>query len=194
MREQTAAKKAGEVVKRDGKKQDNKTEGAQNKAVDGDSATGGEGRITAASAMSGAELRVGKESAEVGTVDGLLGESERTETLKKDIAMEAEVAESKRTGGLKPGEKTSPPVFAPAEAAAGSVTMEEGKEEVNAGGGKTVFPLKGLFESRAQREREEAEQSAGEGMSGRKQPAGGGNPEMGSRGGKWPDGDISMSY
>ncbi|KAI9531488.1 hypothetical protein NQZ68_040495 [Dissostichus eleginoides] len=107
MREQTAAKKAGEVVKRDGKKQDNKTEGAQNKAVDGDSATGGEGRITAASAMSGAELRVGKESAEVGTVDGLLGESERTETLKKDIAMEAEVAESKRTGGLKPGEKTS---------------------------------------------------------------------------------------
>ncbi|KAK1906275.1 Modification methylase SacI [Dissostichus eleginoides] len=135
-REQTAEKKAGEVVKRDGKKQDNKKEGVQNKAVDGDSATGGEEIIKAASAMSGAELRAVKESAEVGTVDGLLGERERTKTLMKDIAMEAEVAESKRTGGLKPGEKTPPPGFAPAEAAAGSAKMEEGKEEVNAGGGK----------------------------------------------------------
>ncbi|KAK1875427.1 putative protein YhcF [Dissostichus eleginoides] len=158
--EQTTEKKAGEVVKRDGKKQDNKKEGVQNKAVDGDSATGGEEIIKAASAMSGAELRAVKESAEVGTVDGLLGESERTKTLMKDIAMEAEVAESKRTGCLKPGEKTPPPIFAPAEAAAGSAKMEEGKEEVNAGGGKKVFSLKELFESRVQREREEAEQSA----------------------------------
>ncbi|KAK1875423.1 Imidazole glycerol phosphate synthase subunit HisF [Dissostichus eleginoides] len=56
--------------------------------------------------------------------------------------------------------KDASPIFAPAEAAAGSAKMEEGKEEVNAGGGKKVFSLKELFESRVQREREEAEQSA----------------------------------
>ncbi|KAI4799310.1 hypothetical protein KUCAC02_017009 [Chaenocephalus aceratus] len=99
----------------------------------------------------------------------------------KKTAMEKESDENKRMENTMPEEKAHPP---PAAATAGNSKVEEGKEGMNNGGGKKVFSLKERFENKAQKEKEEAEQSAGEGTSGKRLPAGGENQERGSGGGE----------
>ncbi|KAI4795633.1 hypothetical protein KUCAC02_029769 [Chaenocephalus aceratus] len=82
-------------------------------------------------------------------------------------------------------EETKPEVRAhPPPAALTAVYSKVEEEKENAGGGKTACLLKGHVESTAQEGREEAEQSAGEGPSGKRQPAGGEHHGEGRGGGK----------
>ncbi|KAI4800566.1 hypothetical protein KUCAC02_009631 [Chaenocephalus aceratus] len=94
-------------------------------------------------------------------------------------------AKEKEFDGKEIMEETKPEVRAhPPPAALTAVYSKVEEEKENAGGGKTACLLKGHVESTAQEGREEAEQSAGEGPSGKRQPAGGEHHGEGRGGGK----------
>ncbi|KAK5920484.1 hypothetical protein CgunFtcFv8_024291 [Champsocephalus gunnari] len=109
-----------------------------------------------------------------------MGESgERVEVNTKTTVLDGKEFDGKGSTGETESEgRAHPP---PATSAAGFSKMGKGR---NAGGGKTAFVMKGHCESTTEEGREEDEQSAGEGPSGKGQNKGGENHGKGSGDGK----------